>query len=56
VATLYGQPFTRIASYGDLKAALGGPGLVEVPLERSRNVELHRALFERVASAIESAI
>jgi 2-succinyl-5-enolpyruvyl-6-hydroxy-3-cyclohexene-1-carboxylate synthase len=51
VADLYGLQFTRLSSYGDLKAALGAPGLVEVPLERSRNVELHRELFARVSEA-----
>jgi 2-succinyl-5-enolpyruvyl-6-hydroxy-3-cyclohexene-1-carboxylate synthase len=56
VAALYGLPFTRIASYGDLAAALGGPGLVEVPLARGRNVELHRELLERVGEAVQGAI
>jgi len=52
VASLYGLRFTRVGSYGDLPAALGKPGLVEVPLDRARNVELHRELFERVAAAV----
>jgi 2-succinyl-5-enolpyruvyl-6-hydroxy-3-cyclohexene-1-carboxylate synthase len=55
VAALYGLPFTRIASYGDLAAALEGPGLVEVPLERDRNVELHRELFVRVGEAVQGS-
>ena len=55
VAALYGLPFTRIAAYGDLEGALAGPGIVEVPLDRPRNVELHRELFERVARAVAQA-
>jgi 2-succinyl-5-enolpyruvyl-6-hydroxy-3-cyclohexene-1-carboxylate synthase len=51
-AALYGLPFSRVGSPGDLDDALRGPGLVEVPLDRPRNVELHRQLFERVSSAL----
>jgi 2-succinyl-5-enolpyruvyl-6-hydroxy-3-cyclohexene-1-carboxylate synthase len=53
VASLYGLPFASLASPGELDAALAGPGLVEVPLDRPRNVELHREVFERVAGALE---
>jgi 2-succinyl-5-enolpyruvyl-6-hydroxy-3-cyclohexene-1-carboxylate synthase len=56
VAALYGLRFTKIASYDDLGPALAGPGLVEVPLDRPRNVQLHRDLFERVGSAVAAAI
>jgi 2-succinyl-5-enolpyruvyl-6-hydroxy-3-cyclohexene-1-carboxylate synthase len=52
VAALYDLPFTRVASHEELRGALGGPGLVEVPLDRQRNVELHRELFARVAGAV----
>jgi 2-succinyl-5-enolpyruvyl-6-hydroxy-3-cyclohexene-1-carboxylate synthase len=55
VAALYGLPFTRVSSYGDLARALGAPGLVEVPLDRSRNVELHRELFKRVVEAVQGS-
>jgi 2-succinyl-5-enolpyruvyl-6-hydroxy-3-cyclohexene-1-carboxylate synthase len=51
VAALYGLPFTRVESHGKLGAALEQPGLVEVVLDRRRNVELHGQLFERVAQA-----
>ena len=50
VADLYGLPFMRVRGYGDLPAALGAPGLVEIPLSRPRNVELHRELFARVSA------
>jgi 2-succinyl-5-enolpyruvyl-6-hydroxy-3-cyclohexene-1-carboxylate synthase len=52
VATLYGLPFTRISSYDELGAAIARPGLVEVPLSRARNVELHRKLFANVGAAV----
>ena len=52
VAALYGLPFTRVASHPELDAALERPGMVEVVLDRPRNVELHRQVFERVAEAV----
>jgi 2-succinyl-5-enolpyruvyl-6-hydroxy-3-cyclohexene-1-carboxylate synthase len=52
VAALYGLPFTRVASHGELGAALEGPGLVQVVLDRPRNVDLHREVFEHVAEAV----
>jgi 2-succinyl-5-enolpyruvyl-6-hydroxy-3-cyclohexene-1-carboxylate synthase len=52
VASLYELPFTRVASPAGLDEALAAPGLVEVPLDRPRNVELHRQVFERVAIAL----
>jgi 2-succinyl-5-enolpyruvyl-6-hydroxy-3-cyclohexene-1-carboxylate synthase len=52
VASLYGLSFTRVTKHGELDAALGGPGLVEVVLDRPRNVELHREVFEQVARAL----
>ena len=55
VADLYGLRFTRVGSYADLAAALGTPGLVEIPLSRPRNVRLHRELFERVSSVVAVA-
>ena len=52
VAALYDLPFTRVAAHGELEGALAGPGLVEVVLDRPRNVELHKQVFERVAAAV----
>jgi 2-succinyl-5-enolpyruvyl-6-hydroxy-3-cyclohexene-1-carboxylate synthase len=52
VAGLYGMPFRQVSSHGELDAALEAPGMVEVVLDRPRNVELHRQVFERVAEAI----
>jgi len=53
VAALYGLPFTRVEAHSELADALARPGMVEVLLDRERNVELHRALFERVSAALE---
>ena len=55
VADLYGLPFTRVGSYASLPGALAGPGLVEVVLDRPRNVELHRELFARASAAARTA-
>jgi 2-succinyl-5-enolpyruvyl-6-hydroxy-3-cyclohexene-1-carboxylate synthase len=56
VADLYGMPFTRVASYSDLPGAVGRAGLVEIPLERPRNVELHREVFQRASAAVHAAV
>ena len=55
VAELYDLPFTRVAAHDELGAALERPGLVEVALDRPRNVELHRQVFEQVAQALGRA-
>jgi 2-succinyl-5-enolpyruvyl-6-hydroxy-3-cyclohexene-1-carboxylate synthase len=52
VAKLYSLPFSRVSSHGELDAALERQGIVEVVLDRPRNVELHRQVFQRVAEAI----
>ena len=52
IAALYGIPFRRVTSHGQLDAALEEPGLVEVVLDRPRNVELHGQVFERVAHVL----
>ena len=54
VADLYGMPFTRLGSYRELPGALSRPGLVEIPLDRARNVELHREVFERASAAVRA--
>jgi 2-succinyl-5-enolpyruvyl-6-hydroxy-3-cyclohexene-1-carboxylate synthase len=55
VADLYGLPFTRLEDHGGLGDALARPGLVEVPLDRTRNVELHRRVFALVAEAVSAS-
>jgi 2-succinyl-5-enolpyruvyl-6-hydroxy-3-cyclohexene-1-carboxylate synthase len=56
VADLYGMDFTRVGSYRELPDALSRPGLVEIPLDRARNVKLHRELFERASAAVRGAV
>jgi 2-succinyl-5-enolpyruvyl-6-hydroxy-3-cyclohexene-1-carboxylate synthase len=52
-ASLFDLPHHRVESLGRLSEALGsGTGLIEIPVDRRTNVELHRRLAERVAAAI----
>lgn len=52
VAALYGLPYRLVSSHGALDAALEGPGMVDVKLDRPRNVVLHRDVFTRVEQAL----
>jgi 2-succinyl-5-enolpyruvyl-6-hydroxy-3-cyclohexene-1-carboxylate synthase len=52
VATLYGLPYRLVASHSGLDAALDGSGMVEIRLDRPRNVQLHRELFMHVERAL----
>jgi 2-succinyl-5-enolpyruvyl-6-hydroxy-3-cyclohexene-1-carboxylate synthase len=53
-AALFGVPHHRLDSLADLDGALAaGTGLIEVPVDRSANVELHHLLSARVAEAID---
>jgi 2-succinyl-5-enolpyruvyl-6-hydroxy-3-cyclohexene-1-carboxylate synthase len=52
VAALYSLPFARVSSHAALDEALGRPGLVEIVLDRARNVELHAQVFARVSDSI----
>ena len=53
VAALAGMAYTRAETLDDLAEAIRrGPGLIEVPTDRARNVELHRDLRARVAAAL----
>ncbi len=56
VADLYGLAFTSVGSYADLPDALSRPGLVEIPLDRPRNVQLHRELFEGASASVRAAV
>jgi 2-succinyl-5-enolpyruvyl-6-hydroxy-3-cyclohexene-1-carboxylate synthase len=52
-AALFDLPHHRIDSLDGLDAALStGTGLIEVPIDRQANVDLHRRLADRVAAAI----
>jgi 2-succinyl-5-enolpyruvyl-6-hydroxy-3-cyclohexene-1-carboxylate synthase len=52
VAAVYGLPYRRVASHGALDTALEGPGMVEIELNRPRNVQLHLELFTHVERAL----
>lgn len=54
-AALFDLPHQRIDSLSQLPNALdAGTGLIEVPVDRQTNVDLHRRLADRVADAIQS--
>jgi 2-succinyl-5-enolpyruvyl-6-hydroxy-3-cyclohexene-1-carboxylate synthase len=55
VAALYDLPFRRVRRHPELAPALQAPGLVEVVLDRPRNVELHREALELVAVAVAAS-
>ena len=52
VAALYGIPYRLVTSQSGLDAALDGPGMAEIRLDRARNVELHRALFAHLEQVL----
>jgi len=54
VAALYELPFTRVETHAGIADAIKSPGLVEVPLDRARNVELHHELLRRVADSVRA--
>ena len=47
IAALAGLPHRVASTPDEVRAAAGGPGLVEVRTDRARNVELHRELRRR---------
>jgi 2-succinyl-5-enolpyruvyl-6-hydroxy-3-cyclohexene-1-carboxylate synthase len=54
VAALYDVPFTRVSSHDELREALSSPGLIDVPLDRRRNVDLHREISGLVIDAVRA--
>jgi 2-succinyl-5-enolpyruvyl-6-hydroxy-3-cyclohexene-1-carboxylate synthase len=55
VAALYGLSHRRVGDRGELEDALVGEAtIVEVPVDRRRNVEIHRVLAESAVSALAS--
>ncbi len=55
VAVLYSMSFSRVTAYEDFEQAIESPGLVEVPLDKERNVELHRQVITAVSHAVAEA-
>jgi 2-succinyl-5-enolpyruvyl-6-hydroxy-3-cyclohexene-1-carboxylate synthase len=54
VAALHGLPHARVQDPGELGAACRHSALIEVRVDRGRNVELHRNIAERVAGALSA--
>ena len=55
-ASLFGLEHRLVQDLAELPPALdAGPALIEVPVDRQRNVELHRRLAEAAESALASA-
>jgi 2-succinyl-5-enolpyruvyl-6-hydroxy-3-cyclohexene-1-carboxylate synthase len=55
-ASLFDLPHVRLESLDEVTDALGaGTGLIEVPVERRGNVDLHRKLSASVADAISAS-
>ncbi len=52
VAEVHGLPHARITDLKQLGAAAERSGLIEIPVDRRRNVEIHRLVAERVAGAL----
>ena len=53
VAALVGMSYARADTPDQVREAVRrGPGLVEAPTDRARNVELHRDLYRRVEAAL----
>jgi 2-succinyl-5-enolpyruvyl-6-hydroxy-3-cyclohexene-1-carboxylate synthase len=56
IAALYGLSHRRVASPVELEDALAGEAtIVEVPVDRRRNLAIHRELVDAVLSALASA-
>ncbi len=53
IAAVYGLPHARVERLDGLADAAGqGTAMIEVPVDRRRNVELHRRIAERVGEAL----
>ncbi|TMK75331.1 MAG: hypothetical protein E6G48_01640 [Actinobacteria bacterium] len=53
VAAVYDLPHARVERLDRLRDAAGqGTALIEIPVDRRRNVELHRRIAERVGEAL----
>jgi 2-succinyl-5-enolpyruvyl-6-hydroxy-3-cyclohexene-1-carboxylate synthase len=56
-AKLFGIPHLRLEDLNDLGAALAnGTGLIEVPVDRRENLDLHRRIAEATEAALSSAL
>jgi 2-succinyl-5-enolpyruvyl-6-hydroxy-3-cyclohexene-1-carboxylate synthase len=53
IAALHGIPYTRLEHLTELRAAGSATGVIEVPVDRRANVELHRRLAAAATAAVE---
>jgi 2-succinyl-5-enolpyruvyl-6-hydroxy-3-cyclohexene-1-carboxylate synthase len=56
VAALHGLPYARATELAHLEAASHETALIEVPVDRRRNVELHARIAEAAQQAISTAV
>jgi 2-succinyl-5-enolpyruvyl-6-hydroxy-3-cyclohexene-1-carboxylate synthase len=54
VAELHGIRHVRVDDLTDLAGAADGTGLIEIPVDRRRNVEVHRRIADRVGEALSA--
>jgi 2-succinyl-5-enolpyruvyl-6-hydroxy-3-cyclohexene-1-carboxylate synthase len=55
VAELHGLRYVLVSDLADLREAAGkGPALIEVPVDRRHNVEIHRQITERATDALSA--
>jgi 2-succinyl-5-enolpyruvyl-6-hydroxy-3-cyclohexene-1-carboxylate synthase len=52
VAATHGIPHSRVEDLGQLEEVGRHTGLIEIPVDRRRNVELHERIAARVAEAL----
>jgi len=61
-AELYGTAFTRVDTWEDFRSAVGrglassGLDIVEVPIDRARNVVLHREIWQAMSAALTDEV
>ncbi len=55
IAAVHGLPHVRVERLSQLEAASERTGIIEIPVDRHRNTELHRRIADRVADALGAA-
>jgi 2-succinyl-5-enolpyruvyl-6-hydroxy-3-cyclohexene-1-carboxylate synthase len=56
IAALFGLRYERVDDLGSLRSATASPGLIEVPVDRRANVDVHRRLTEAATAAVEGVL
>jgi 2-succinyl-5-enolpyruvyl-6-hydroxy-3-cyclohexene-1-carboxylate synthase len=52
VAAVHGLTYSQVTDLRRLEGASRATGLIEIPVDRRQNVEVHRRIAERVAEAL----